>query len=571
VVSVTLNPPSPVGIGSVTFTIVFSENMDTSVSPTVTLGKTSPYNEHTVSQTSYSADTWVGTFTIEAGYDGEQHLSISGAKNPAGNAVMPDTSHTFLVDTTSPTGTFSINSGATYTNSQWVTLILSADNAAEMHFSNDNPSWSSWEPYATSKSWTLISGDGTKTVYVQFKDSVGNVSETYSDTIILDRTSPTGSISINGGAAYTNSQSVSLELSASDNLSGVPRMMIANSSSFAGTSWEGYATTKSWTLTSGDGTKTVYVQFKDSAGNVSETYSDTIILDGTPPTGSISINSGAAYTNSRSVSLELSASDNLSGVPRMMIANSSSFAGTSWEGYATTKFWTLTSADGKKKVYVKFKDGTGNVSGIYSDEIILDTNPPTTTLIDYPPETVTGNIPKVPITFTWIGSDAGGLTPAEELVYQYKLEGHSSYQEWSGWTKDTSETYPLPSGSYTFKVRGKDLAGNYPSEDDPAIAVSSFTVSLPLIIFPNPCYLNQGEIVTIASLPLESEVRVYIYDLGGNLVRTLGETETVIEGGSKVATWDLKNNKGEIVARGIYIYFIPSTTEKRTGKIAIIK
>jgi len=71
VVSVTLNPPSPVGIGPVTFTITFSENMDNSVSPTVTFGKTDPYNEHIITKTSYSADTWTGTFSIEAGYDDE--------------------------------------------------------------------------------------------------------------------------------------------------------------------------------------------------------------------------------------------------------------------------------------------------------------------------------------------------------------------------------------------------------------------------------------------------------------------------------------------------------------------
>ncbi len=53
-------------------------------------------------------------------------------------------------------------------------------------------------------------------------------------------------------------------------------------------------------------------------------------------------------------------------------------------------------------------------------------------------------------------------------------------------------------------------------------------------------------------------------------MRTLEETDAVIEGGSKVATWDLRNNNGEMLTRGIYIYYILSATEKRTGKIAII-
>jgi hypothetical protein len=41
---------------------------------------------------------------------------------------------------------------------------------------------------------------------------------------------------------------------------------------------EAYGTTKSWTLSAGDGTKTVYAKFSDAAGNWSAPYSDTIDL-----------------------------------------------------------------------------------------------------------------------------------------------------------------------------------------------------------------------------------------------------------------------------------------------------
>jgi PKD repeat protein len=49
------------------------------------------------------------------------------------------------------------------------------------------------------------------------------------------------------------------------------------------TDWELYVTSKSWTLSIGDGTKTVLVQFMDNAGLISQ-YEDTIILDTTQPT-----------------------------------------------------------------------------------------------------------------------------------------------------------------------------------------------------------------------------------------------------------------------------------------------
>jgi hypothetical protein len=50
------------------------------------------------------------------------------------------------------------------------------------------------------------------------------------------------------------------------------------------TTWLAYATTKSWTLTTGAGTKTVYVSFKDAAGNISAATTDTVIVDATVPT-----------------------------------------------------------------------------------------------------------------------------------------------------------------------------------------------------------------------------------------------------------------------------------------------
>jgi len=60
-----------------------------------------------------------------------------------------------------------------------------------MRFSNDNVAWSDWQTYAVSASWTLLPGDGTKTVYVQFKDGAGLVS-TFSDTIVLQAASGGG-------------------------------------------------------------------------------------------------------------------------------------------------------------------------------------------------------------------------------------------------------------------------------------------------------------------------------------------------------------------------------------------
>jgi YD repeat-containing protein len=130
---------------------------------------------------------------------------------------------TILPDSLSPTGSIKINNDSPYTNSTAVTLSLFAqDNPGGsgldlMQFSNEKTAWSSPENYATTKSWALSSNDGKKAVSVRFSDKAGNWSKTkIADTIILDTAPPTGSILINNGETVSNSQDVTLTLSAND-------------------------------------------------------------------------------------------------------------------------------------------------------------------------------------------------------------------------------------------------------------------------------------------------------------------------------------------------------------------
>jgi len=93
-----------------------------------------------------------------------------------------------------------------------------------------------------------------------------------------------------------------------------------------------------------------------------------------------------------------------------------------------------------------------------------------------------------------------------------------------------------------------------------------------ITIYPNPCDPRRGQWVRISNLSLDSQVMVHIFDVAGNLVRTLEENDEVtLEEGSKTAIWDGTNEAGECVARGVYLVFV--TSEKGTttvGKIAIL-
>ena len=90
-------------------------------------------------------------------------------------------------------GTIAIAGGATYTTTTTVVLTIakgSGTTPAQMQFSNDGTTWAAKVAYSTSASWTILSGDGTKTVYARFYDAAGLYSAVMTDTIVLDTTPP---------------------------------------------------------------------------------------------------------------------------------------------------------------------------------------------------------------------------------------------------------------------------------------------------------------------------------------------------------------------------------------------
>ena len=309
-------------------------------------------------------------------------------------------------DTDAPTNTsISINSGAANTTSTSVTLTLAAtDNVGVTGYfksntnstpAHDDAGWSNFSavtPYSASGiAHTLSAGAGTKTVYAWFKDAGNRISTVTSDTINLlssDTTIPTnGTISIAGGASTTSSTTVSVAISATDNI-GVTGYYLNESSSTpsAGSftpvsSATSFSTTVNFNLSSGDGLKQVYVWFIDAAFNISSAYSDTITLatsDTTAPASvAISLNSGAASTTSLTVTAAISGTDAV-GVTGYYLSESSSTpsAGSFTSVTSATSFslnvnFNLSSGDGVKTVYVWLRDAAGNISSPANDAITL--------------------------------------------------------------------------------------------------------------------------------------------------------------------------------------------------------
>jgi hypothetical protein len=313
-------------------------------------------------------------YTLTTPNDGSKSVDVQFQDYAGQNSTMWAIWDYIFLDTTKPTGTVIINNGSIATTSTSVYLNLTytdtGSGISKIRFGNTGDPWSAWETPTPTKAWTIPSGDGTKYVWCQVMDNAGLISDQFSDGIILDTKAPNGSIVIgSGNPTYTTTTAVTLYLTYADSGSGVYQVRYGNSGG-SWSAWEAPAATKAWTLASGDGSKTVWYQVMDNAGNTSIQYSDSIILDTTAPNGSIIINGGAATTTTTSVTLNLTSIDATSGVYQVRYGNSGE-AWSAWEAPSATKAWTLTAGAGLKTVYYQVMDNAGLVSTMYSDDITL--------------------------------------------------------------------------------------------------------------------------------------------------------------------------------------------------------
>ena len=111
--------------------------------------------------------------------------------------------------------------------------------------------------------------------------------------LTLDTLAPSGLVlTINGGVSTVTSASVTLGISVSDgNTAGYSMLIygdVDDGLTEAQASWEAFAASKSITIKSGDGMKTVKAKVRDDVGNVSSEATVSVLLDTTVPVVTIS-------------------------------------------------------------------------------------------------------------------------------------------------------------------------------------------------------------------------------------------------------------------------------------------
>jgi len=86
-----------------------------------------------------------------------------------------------------------------------------------------------------------------------------------------------------------------------------------------------------------------------------------------------------------------------------------------------------------------------------------------------------------------------------------------------------------------------------------------------VFVFPNPFKPASGHTqITFSSIATDCTIR--IFTIKGELVRTI-----TVSGGNGQYVWDVKNDAGENVMSGLYVYLVNSSTDSKTGKLVIIR
>ena len=232
--------------------------------------------------------------------------------------------------------------------------------------------------------YRLVAENDAGTVY---GDEVSFTTTDMKTSLTTDITAPTGSVSINNGAYRTNSLTVTLELSAADNI-GVTGYYFSTSAippSPHTVGWTSatpainYKEDVSYTLSDDDGKNTVYVWYKDASGNISDAASDSIIVDTTPPTITIANpTSGSTYkTTSKTINISGSASDSTSEINNVVWSTGKGKDETE----SKTISWTISNIDlleGDNVITIKATDSFGNTgTATITITYAAGNNPPT--------------------------------------------------------------------------------------------------------------------------------------------------------------------------------------------------
>ena len=277
------------------------------------------------------------------------------------------------------------------------------------------------------------------------------------------------------GLTATAASSSSIQTGWTDNSDNEDNFVIAYSKTadFATSTEETlWANTTLYLVGSLDANTKYFLRVKATNTAGSSAWSDT--AEATTPMaleGTMVINGGSAYTNSRNVTINSS----VTGASEMRFRNEGeNWTDDDWVAYSAVMNLTITTpADGTKTVYGEFKDAVGTVLS-KSDSIVLDTVPP----VQDSPFLINGGaaytkITNVTLTYAYSGASK----------MRFKDQGQTSYPDWEDYKASKNWTIPTGQQSHTVYAQFADAADNITETSDSIILDSiapsgSFVISI---------------------------------------------------------------------------------------------
>lgn len=393
-------------------------------------------------------------FTVTLPADGAHVIAVR-AVDDAGN-ISPASLLTVTLDRTAPAVSVAIDGGADFTRSPDVVLTITATDAvAGLHTLRVAPSAAFTgvpQPFTNVLAFRVDAAgtDGSKSAFVEVRDAAGNIAVA-SDSITLDTAAPAGTLVIDGGAAFSADRSVALALTFPADTNGFAvaegglDCATASYTATTGTS----ASVPAFSVSPGDGNKTIAACFRDRAGNTASAAA-SVTLDESAPEAAVVINNGATFATSSTVGLTLSATPD---TVEMSIATSGviNCATATYETFATSRTVSLPAGQGSRTVAVCFRDRAGNTRQA-SASIVVDSVAPTLSLVLNGGATHTNSGVATVAFVTTTDVVAAAVTTAGSIDCATAV--YEAFQ--------ATRLVPLPAGDGAKTVRAcvKDQAGN---------------------------------------------------------------------------------------------------------------
>ncbi len=381
--------------GEVTVTVVFDNPMNPNVPLAVSFGKGGTYDKGVtgVWTDPFTPTTWVGTYTIEGGYDGTQTISITGAQDLAGNTIAVDTSHTFLVDTTAPAGTITlpaaninINSSANpYTiagtaldDPAVVADVASGLKKVEVSI-NQGGSWTA--ATLVGNDWSLpitFTAEGSYTVLAKVTDNADNFTEVTGHVIVYDVTKPgVSSVAVSPSTGLTHVVKAGLTtftITFSEPMNpvvepvvtfGASAKVIAKDPSSTATTWVGTYTVDTAT---GEGAQTITISnAADLAGNVMDANAaNSFVVDTVKPVVTITSPAAVSFVTTATQVIQGGSSDvDGTGISKVQVR----INGSAWADLSQSWSYTANLVAGANAIQFRAIDIAGNVSDIVNRNV----------------------------------------------------------------------------------------------------------------------------------------------------------------------------------------------------------